>query len=238
VIPLALLVTGVAALAGGFLVLQRLGPGVRIGRILATTRQVPIAEARRLASSGVTRYVGVNGRLDAEEPFEDENHRPLVLRRSRLEAADEDRWITFEDQRDVVPFEVSEGLDRIAIDGAALDDGLVVVTRESRGTAADIPDRVPAEVPPATPIRLRIEQVSAVEHATVLGVPGLDEEGAPILRGGLGRPLILTTLETPAAMRLLAGGRRTTSRLATALLATGALLAALGLAWAVVDALA
>ena len=41
------------------------------------------------------------------------------------------------------PFEVREGLDAIAVDDDALDDGLVVVPRESVGTAADAPDRVP-----------------------------------------------------------------------------------------------
>ena len=42
-----------------------------------------------------------------------------------------------------------------------------------------------------------------VEHAIVLGVPSLDEQGAPRLAAGLGRPLILTTLQTDEAMRIL-----------------------------------
>ena len=57
-------------------------------------------------------------------------------------------WTAFEDIREVVPFEIGEGLDRIAVDGDALDEGLVVVTRESIGTARDLGDRVPDGTPP------------------------------------------------------------------------------------------
>ena len=42
---------------------------------------------------------------------------------------------SIEDRREAVPFEVREGLDAIAIDADALDDGLVVMPRESVGTA-------------------------------------------------------------------------------------------------------
>ena len=129
----------------------------------------------------------------------------------------------------VVPFEVREGLASIAIDGAALGDGLVVLPRESVGTAADAPDRVPAGTPPATPLRLRIQQVSAVEHATVLGVPATRPDGTVVLGAGLGRPLILSTVETAEAMQLLAGGRRARPLAALGLLAAGLGLIALAL---------
>jgi len=65
-----------------------------------------------------------------------------------------------------------------------------------------------------------IEQLSAVEHATVCGTPVL-RDGQPTLTAGLGRPLIVTTLEIPAAMRLLAAGHRRRVIAAAALLATG-----------------
>ena len=111
-------------------------------------------------------------------------------------------------QTRAVAFEIREGLDAIAIDDAALDVGLVVVPRESVGTAADVAGPRPAGTDPATPVRLRVEQVSSVEHAIVVGVPGLADAGAPRLTAGLGRPLILTTLEPAEAMRILAGGDR------------------------------
>ena len=58
-------------------------------------------------------------------------------------------------------------------------------------------------------MRVRIDQISAVEHATVAGVVVARENGTARLTAGLGRPLILTTVEPDAAMRLLAaGGRR------------------------------
>jgi hypothetical protein len=136
-----------------------------------------------------------------------------------------------------VPFEVREGLDAIAVDDAALDTGLVVIVRESEGSAADIADRLPAGVPLDAPARLRIEQVSAVEHATVVGVPVVDGLGTPTLTAGLGRPLILTTLERPEAMRILAGGESGRSLIAIVSLAGGLVLLTVGLAWAAVGAM-
>jgi hypothetical protein len=236
VIPLSLVLVGGLVLAAGWLLMRRLGPGGRVGRILAVTPVVPVAEARELAGRGSRRYVGVLGRIDADEPFEDDAHRPLVLRRTRLELRRRSRWEAFEDDRQVVPFEISEGLDRIAVDGAALDSGLVVVQRESVGTAADIADRVPEGTPPATPARLRIELLSAVDHALVLGVPVLDPERGPVLRPGLGRPLIATNLERDEAIRLVAAGRQGTVRMITILLAGGAVGMLTGLVWAAADA--
>ena len=161
VIPLLLVVAGLVALAAGWLAMRRLGPGARIGRILAATKVVEMAQARAIASSGSARYVGVGGRVDAEEPWEDESGRPLVYRRSRLERRDGDRWTPFEEDRRVVPFELAGALERIEVDGDALDEGLVVVTRESEGTAARDPGPRPARDaaghagPPAGGVRER-----------------------------------------------------------------------------------
>ena len=237
VIPLLLILAGVAALVAGWLVMHRIGPGVRIGRILAATPLVPVSRAVALASSGTARYVAVEGRIDAEEPWEDDNHQPLVFQRTRLELLEGTRWTAFEDVRRTVPFEISEGLDRIAVDGSALDEGLVVVTRESEGTGADVPDRIPAGTLTTTPVRLRLEVLSAVDHARVLGVPVTDPELGPVLRPGLGHPLILTTLEPDEAMRLLAHGRQTTMRIVAALMGAGVVVIAVGVVWGVVDAL-
>ncbi len=237
-IPLLVVGSGLGLLVAGWLLLRSMGPGARIGRLLAATRVVPVAEARRLAEAGTTRYVGVRGRVDAEETFEDEHHKPLVFRRSRLEARAAGGWRTLSDHRETVAFEVSEGLDRIGVDGDALDEGLAVIVRESEGTAGEIPDHVPEDLPPTTPVRLRVEHVSSVEHAIVLGVPGLDPGGEPVLRAGLGRPLVLTTLEPAEAMRLLAGGRRRRAISVTSLLVGGLGLVAVGLLMALVDAVA
>jgi len=234
VIPLFLVLAGVVALGAGWWLLRSMGPRARVGRILAATPLVDMGRAVELAS-GEPRYVGVGGRLDAEEPWEDEGGRPLVFRRSTLERREGDAWVPFETERRVVPFEVSGAMERIAVDGEALDDGLIVVTRESTGTAAEIPDRVPAGTPPETPIRLRVDLLSAVDHALVLGVPTMSGTG-PILRAGLGRPLILTTLEPAEAMRVLAEGRQNTTRLISALLGGGGVAVVIGLAWLAVDA--
>jgi len=237
VIPLVLVAAGLVAVAAGWLAMRRLGPGARIGRILAATTVVEMGQALAIASSGQARYIGVGGRVDAEEPWDDEGGRPLVYRRSRLERRDGSRWTPFEEDLRVVPFELAGALERIAVDGDALDEGLVVVTRESEGTAGEIPDRVPPGMPAATPVRLRVEFVSAVDHALVLGVPVTDGDRV-VMRPGLGRPLILTTLEPAEAMRLLARGRQGATRVITVLLGGGVLAIALGVGWAVVDAIA
>jgi hypothetical protein len=87
------------------------------------------------------------------------------------------------------------------------------------------------------PARLRIDLLSSVDHAMVLGVPAMDPERGAILRPGLGRPLILTNLEPKEAIRLLAAGRRGTTRWISVLLGAGAAAVLAGIAWVVVDAL-
>ena len=234
--PLIPLIAGFVALVAGVMVLRTYGPNYRIGRLLASTPEVSVAEARSLAG-GRARYVRIQGRIDAEDEFEDEAHRPLVFRRTRLEVLRDGRWVAFEDRRERVRFGVREGFEGIAVDDAELDTGLVVVPRESVGTAADVADRVPPGTPPATAVRLRVDQVSSVEHAIVLGVPGLDATGEPHLSTGLGRPLVLTTLDAGEAMRVLAGGRPRRILLATLCLAGGLLLVTVALVMAVVGAI-
>jgi hypothetical protein len=236
VTPLLPVVAGLLAVVLGAALLRSFGPRYRVGRLIGSTPEVPVAEAIALIG-GPARYVRIDGRIDAEEPFEDHAHRPLVLRRSRVQVQDGNGWRTVEDGREVVPFEVRDGLDGIAVDADALDDGLVVMPRESVGTAADLPDRVPAGTSPATTVRMLIEQVSSVEHAMVLGVPGSGPDGRPRMGAGLGRPLVLTTLAPDEAMRVLAGGRSRRVLVAAISLAAGFVLVTVGIVWAVVDAL-
>jgi hypothetical protein len=233
VIPLAFFTAGLVALAAGAVVLRSFGPRYRIGRLLATAPRVTVAEAIQLADAG-PRYVAVAGRIDAEEPFEDDAHRPLVFRRTRLEQrSGSSGWTAFEDHREAVTFVVREGLDEIGIDTEALDSGLIVVRREAVGTAADVPDRA-EDLPPDTSVRLRIEQVSAVEHAIAVGVPRRDTDGGIRLTEGLGRPLIVTTLERSEAMRILADGRTARPLLAAICLAAGLGLVSIGFATAII----
>ncbi len=236
-IPLLLVVLGAVALVAGWSLLRSLGPGARIGRIIAATPVVPVDRAVALATEGKPRYVGVLGRVDSTEDFHDENDRPLVIRRTRLELRLGRRWAAFEDTREVVPFDLNENLDHIAVDGDALDEGLVVMTRESIGTASALGARAPEGTPPETQARLRIDLLTSVDHALVLGVPALDPERGPILRPGLGRPLVLTNLEAREAMRLLADGRQGTTWATSLLLAGGTAAVLAGVAWAAVDAL-
>jgi hypothetical protein len=237
VLPLVPIVAGLLALATGILILRSFGPSFRIGRLLASTPEVTVAEARGMAG-GSARYVRVRGRVDSETDFEDEHHRPLVFRRTRLQLGGSRGWTTYDDRRERVPFEVREGLDGIAVDDSALDDGLVVIPRESVGRAADAPDRVPSGTRPETPLRLKIDQVSSVEHAIVLGVPVTGEDGQPVMTAGRGRPLILTTLEQDEAMRVLARGDTRRPLVALVCIAGGLALLGIGLAVAAVTAFA
>ena len=234
--PVVPLIAGLISVGVGVLVLRSFGSNYRVGRLLASARVVSVAEARALAA-GRPHYVAVLGRIDSETDFEDAAHRPLVFRRTRLQVREEGRWKDLDDRRERVPFEIREGLDSVGVDDLALDTGLVVVVRESEGTAADIADRLPAGTPLEAQARLRIEQISSVEHATVVGVPKLDELGAPTISAGLGRPLILTTLERPEAMRILAHGDSRRPIVAAASLIGGLALLSVGLAWALIGAL-
>lgn len=235
VAPLILVIASLIAMAAGVITLRSFGPRYRVGRLLATTPRVSVADALTIARDGPARYVRVDGRIDAEDEFEDAEHRPLVFRRTRLEARSGDQWLAFEDSRESVEFQVREGLDGIGVDATSLDVGLIVVPRHSVGVAGDVTGRAPSEIDPATPVRAIIEQISSVEHAIVLGVPvaASPSDGGSVaqLSAGLGRPLVLTTLEPDEAMRILAGGS-TRPRLAAAcfLAATGLLIA--GVAWA------
>ena len=238
VVPLVLLGLGIAASIGAVLVLRSFGRGYRIARLLATTPRVTVEEAIGVARSGERRYVRVEGRIDSESEFEDEHHRPLVFRRRRLFLLSGSRWKAIDDQREAVPFAVREALSAIAIDSDALDDGLIVIPREAMGNAADARQFVMASVPDDTAVRMRVDQVSSVEHAIVLGLP-IVRGGGDVILGADGdrpadRPLVLTTVEQPEAMRLLAGGRRTRTAVAAALLVGGSVGIVGGVGWAIV----
>jgi hypothetical protein len=236
VTPLVAIVAGLLSIVAGTVLLRTYGPRVRVGRLLAVTPAVSVAEAREIAASGARRYVRVDGRIDADVDFPDEHERPLVLRRRRLEARRGSAWRLLDEQREAVPFRLREGLDEIDVDEAALDVGLVTLVRESVGTAAEAaaapPGGLPGGLADATPVRLRIEQLSSVEHATVLGMPALGPGGRPRLGAGTGRPLVVSTLERDEAMRVLAGGRRTRPLAAAGALVAGMALIGIGLAWA------
>ena len=219
---------GLALLASAVAVLRSLGPRHRVGRLLAAAPRVTIAEALELAGSGRSVYVRIEGRIDSEAEFEDSEHRPLVLRRTRVQAFRDGRWSDLDVTHEVVPFELREGLDGISIDGGSLAEGLVVVPRESLGVIGDLGERISDDLPDELPARVVVEHVSSVEHAIALGVPTLDGAGRPTVGPGLGRPLILTTLEPKEAMRILAAGSMARRRLAALLLVAAGLLLLVG----------
>jgi hypothetical protein len=234
VTPLLVVAAGIVAIALGTLLLSSYGGRGRVGRLLAVTPAVTLAAARDLSASGARRYVRIEGRLDADEEFPDEHGRPLVLRRRRVEARLRGRWHVLDEQLQAVPFRLRDGLEVISVDAEALDEGLVTLARESTGTASEVADRLATRLPPATPVRLRIEQLSSVEHASVLGVPIGGADGIVRMTRGTGRPLVVCTLEREEAMRILAGGARARPISAAIALAAGLALLVAGLGWALV----
>jgi hypothetical protein len=204
-------------------ILRRLGPAYRIGRLLAASPRASIAEAITLARSGRPAYVRTTGRISSDEVFPDEHDRPLVFRRTRLMAAAGGGWQVLSDDIEAVPFGLEARSDFIAIDEMGLAEGLVVIPREAEGRVGDLPAEAAAGLPPDSPAKLVIDQISAVEQAIACGVPALDAHGRPRLSAGLGRPLILTTLESGAAMRILVAGRRGLVAAAAVLLALAAI---------------
>ncbi|MEX1295061.1 MAG: hypothetical protein AB1Z67_02710 [Candidatus Limnocylindrales bacterium] len=222
-IGLGLVILGALAALVGFLLLRYSGSGWRIGRLLAASPARTLADARAIAEAGEPAFIRLHGRIDSEEEFPGDDGKPIVYRRRRLQRrSGRSGWETFDDERLAVPFWLSEKGQRVSIDSEALGDGLVVVPRESEGVAADVTaEAVSGELPemdPSTPVRLRIEQVSTVDHATAAGTPRPGPDGSVVLGPGLGRPLLLTTLDEDEAMRLLAGEHRRALLLAAGLL--------------------
>lgn len=232
------LLLGLLAVGGGWLLLRRSGRGWRVGRLFSAAPPHSLAQAQAFAARGEAVYVRLHGRIDSDEEFPGDDARPIVYRRRRLQQRAGGLlrgldWHTFDDERLAVPFGLTERGERIGVDVEALGDGLVVVPRVSDGVAADL-DATPAPGPrpalsPDTPVRLRIEQVAATDHATACGVPRLTETGETLLGPGLGRPLLLTTLDLDEAMRVLGAERRRSLKVATALLVAGPALLVLGL---------
>lgn len=227
-IALFLAAAGVLVLALGFAALRGFGPGYRVARILRAAPEVTLPEAEAAARAGDVRYVRAHGRISSDEEFPDENDRPLVYRRRRIQVRGAAGWESIEDRRTAVPFGLADRGTYVGVDVDVLGEGLVVLPRESEGTAADVPGVVPPGTLPDRPVRLRIEQVSAVEHAYVAGTPIVGADGRTMLTAGAGRPLILSTLEIPEAMRVLGGADRGRAAMVVTLLASGAVL--LGLA--------
>ncbi len=233
VIGLALIILGLVAGLAGWLLLRRSGSAWRVGRLLASAPQRTLEEAAASAASGEEAYIRLHGRIDSDEEFSGEDGKPLVYRRRRLQQRGRSGWQTFDDERLAVPFGLSDRGARVSIDTDALGDGLVVVPRESEGVAADVDEEAVSGalpgLPPQTPVRLRVEQVSAVDHGTAAGVPRTGPDGSVVLGPGLGRPLLLTTLDQDEAMRVLAGDRRSELLLASGLLAAAPIAIVLGL---------
>lgn len=239
-----LAVMGVALIVAGLLFSRRTDARTRAGQLLAGLSPISPTEALKLAAlrGGAAPYLAIKGSIDAPEIFEDEHHRPLVYRRERVSVADEGGWRVIDTAERSLPFVVSDPSNSISIATADLADGLVVVERRWEGSVADLhaagreyqrPETAAlvaalAASDPTRRARVGLEQVSNLDRATAAGQLVNGE-----LRAGVGRPLVVTTLERAEALRLLGTegrGRLATSTLALAFLALGVLLLLGGIA--------
>lgn len=239
-----LAVMGVALIVAGLLLSRRTDARTRAGQLLAGLSPLSPTEALKLAAlrGGAAPYLAIKGSIDAPEIFEDEHHRPLVYRRERVSVADEGGWRVIDTAERSLPFVVSDPSNSISIATADLADGLVVVERRWEGSVADLhaagreyqrPETAAlvaalAASDPMRRARVGLEQISNLDRATAAGLLVNGE-----LRAGVGRPLVVTTLERAEALRLLGTegrGRLATSTLALAFLALGVLLLLGGIA--------
>lgn len=239
--PLKFAALGVALIALGTFGTRRGGARSRAGRLLASLAPITPSDALRLAARlGSGRYIAITGGVDAVEAFEDENHRPLVYRRERVLIDDGGAWREIDRAVRSVPFSISDATGAIAIDAAALDDGLIVVVRQWEGSVAELRDARRdfadassrdlvgqlAASDPQRGARVALEQISTLDRATAAGRLA---DGRLTADGG--RPLVFTTLERSEALRVIGTGRRASLLINVGgLLAVGAGLALLLLA--------
>lgn len=242
--PVALI--GAALLVIGLALSRRTDARTRAGQLLAGLSPLSPTEALKLAAlrGDAAPYLAIKGSIDAPEIFEDEHHRPLVYRRERVSIADDVGWRVIDIAERSLPFVISDPSSSISIATADLSDGLVVVERRWEGSVADLhaagreyqrPETAAlvaalAASDPMRGARVGLEQISNLDRATAAGQLVNGE-----LRAGVGRPLVVTTLERAEALRLLGTegrGRLATSTLALVLLALGVLLLLGGIALA------
>lgn len=242
--PVALI--GAALVVIGLALSRRTDARTRAGQLLAGLSPLSPTEALKLAAlrGDAAPYLAIKGSIDAPEIFEDEHHRPLVYRRERVSIADDVGWRVIDIAERSLPFVISDPSSSISIATADLSDGLVVVERRWEGSVADLhaagreyqrPETAAlvaalAASDPTRGARVGLEQISNLDRATAAGQLVNGE-----LRAGVGRPLVVTTLERDEALRLLGTegrGRLATSTLALALLALGVLLLVGGIALA------
>src|SRR5690349_3376793 len=96
VVAAVLAAIGLLLIGATGLVLRSLGTAWRVGRVLGSSRDVPVASIATAAG----RYVKTHGRIGSDEEFPDELQRPLVFRRTRMQQpAGSGRWETLHDDR-------------------------------------------------------------------------------------------------------------------------------------------
>jgi len=225
-----LLAIGAGLIALSVWASRRGGTRARSARLMAGLAPVSPEEALLV---GEGRYLAVQGSIDAAEAFDDENHRPLVYRRERVLVREGDTWRELERAVRSVQFFITSPSASIEIDANSLGDGLVVIERQWEGSVLELvasgrtftDDATSALVTalatsaPTLTARVVLEQISTLDRGTVVGLL----RNGRLTAAGAGQPLVLTTLDSRDALRIL--GSEARGSLAISLITLAALVA-------------
>jgi hypothetical protein len=232
---LALLVAAVLAIVAGAIEVRRSGARTAVARRLAGARQVAVGELDDLPGDPV-RPVRVAGRIRCPNPIRTQHDEQLVALHRDVEVLTAAAgWRPIERIRESRGFELWDHAGAVTIDAADAAEPLITIPYVWQGSPAELDDnyrgavdRLAAEHGGVRAARATTRTISTIDRLLVLGEVERDEVGRALLappRGGY----LISSLELPDAMRLLAGPGRRQLLFGAALVAGGLALALAGI---------
>ncbi|HEX2194325.1 MAG TPA: hypothetical protein VHK63_05130 [Candidatus Limnocylindria bacterium] len=231
-----LLLAGVLLIVGGGALIRASGAHMAIGRRLSGAREVRVGDLLGLDRLP-DRPVRVTGRIRCPDPIltaDDDRlvalHRDIEVRLSR------GSWRTIERVRETRGFELWDHDGSLAVDPSRAAEPLVATPRVWRGSPDELVDdahraavaRLVAEGGRPTAARSVTRVISVVDRLLVLARVVRAADGSASLAPPPGG-YVISALELPAAMRILAGPRRGWLLGGAGIAAAGGLLAGAGL---------
>ena len=238
-LPAAGVLLGVAIAAGGLAWLRGSGASFGLGRRLAGAQELKVGD---LLEGGVipNRPVRVNGRVRCPDPIVTERDERLVAFHRDVEVRlPRGGWRTIERLRETRTFELWDHDGSLTVDPATAAEPLISIPHVWRGDPAELDatfqpaiQRLTAEHGAPTAARATTRMLSMVDRMLVLAKVERDGGGRVRLVAPPGG-YVISSLELDAGLRLL-GGRRGRLLGGVAAVATGLLLASIGvIAWVV-----
>jgi hypothetical protein len=231
-IPIALAMLAAALLfeAAGFLQVRRSGARTTVARRLAGARELPVGDLADLARDPI-RPVRISGRVRCPNPIQTQRDEQLVALHRDVEVLTErGGWRSIERVRESRGFELWDHAGAVTLDAGQAAEPLISIPYLWEGAPAELDDtyrgavdRLTAEYGNVRAARATTRTINTIDRLLVLAEVERDDAGRVHLRPPAGGYLI-SSLELPDAMRLLAGAGRPR-------LMVGAALMAAGLAW-------